>query len=229
MIRAVIWDVDGTLSETEEIHRIAFNDAFVDAGLNWVWDRPTYRRLLRVTGGKERITAYATEIGMPVDAPVIAMIHQDKTARYVSMVDGGKAVLRPGVQALIDTTRAQGIRQAIATTTSRPNVDALITAAFGQPADHIFDAIAAGDEVAAKKPAPDVYLLALQRLNLPAADCLAVEDSLPGLAAAKAAGLRVILTPSAYTDDGDFSDADWLLPDLAHDLPATLTALLSRS
>lgn len=229
MIRAVIWDVDGTLSETEEIHRIAFNDAFSGAGLNWVWDQPTYRRLLRVTGGKERITAYAAQIGVPVDAPVIAMIHADKTRRYVNMIDAGKAALRPGVRALIEASRARGIRHAIATTTSRPNVDALIAAALGRPADAIFDAIAAGDEVASKKPAPDVYLLALQRLNLPARDCLAVEDSLPGLAAARAAELRVILSPSAYTDDGDFTDADWLLPDLAHDLPPDLAALLSGS
>lgn len=227
MIRAVIWDVDGTLSETEEIHRESFNDAFVEAGLNWFWDQATYRRLLRVTGGKERITAYAAEIGMPVDAPIVALIHADKTNRYVGMIDAGKATLRPGVRDLIDNLRARGLRQAIATTTSRPNIDALITAAFGQSAESIFDAIAAGDEVTSKKPAPDVYLLALHRLNLPADQCLAVEDSLPGLAAAQAAGLRVILTPSAYTDDGDFTSADWVMPDLAQPLPAGLDRLLS--
>lgn len=229
MIRAVIWDVDGTLSDTEEIHRTAFNDAFPRAGLNWHWDAPTYRRLFRITGGKERIAAYATEIGLPVDVPRVAEIHRYKTATYVSMINAGEADLRPGVRDLIDVLRGRAVRQAIATTTSRPNVDALIGAAFGRPADTIFDVIASGDEVRAKKPAPDVFLLALERLNLRPDDCLAVEDSEPGLAAAKAAGLRVIVTPSAYTDDGDFRAADWVRPDLAHDLPPAVAALILGS
>ena len=129
---------------------------------------------------------------------------------------------------LIETARAAGLRLAIATTTNRPNVDALISTTLGCAPDALFDAIAAGDEVAAKKPAPDVFTLALRRLGLPPRACIAFEDSEAGLASARAAGLRVVLTPSVYTDQGDFAGADWLLPDLAHPLPAEITGALRR-
>lgn len=229
MIRALIWDVDGTLAETEETHRQAFNASFAAAGLDWVWDRPTYRRLLRVTGGKERMARFARDMGQTIDPQVIADIHSAKTSLYGRMIETGSAALRPGVADLIRAARAQGIRNAIATTTSRPNVDALIQAALSEPAGQVFDVIAAGDEVAAKKPAPDVYLLALRSLGLAPADCIAIEDSPPGLAAARAAGLRVLVTPSTYTEGEDFSGADWLLPDLAAPLPDPLAALVVRA
>jgi HAD superfamily hydrolase (TIGR01509 family) len=227
MIRALIWDVDGTLSETEETHRHAFNDSFAAAGLDWVWDQPTYRHLLRVTGGKERVARFADDQGQTLDPQVISDIHIEKTGIYGKMIRSGSAALRPGVATLIQAARAQGIRNAIATTTSRPNVEALILATMGEPADQVFDVIAAGDEVAVKKPAPDVYLLALHRLGLAPSDCIAVEDSLPGLASAKAAGLRVLVTPSTYTRAEDYSAADWLLPDLTAPLPDPLARLLA--
>jgi HAD superfamily hydrolase (TIGR01509 family) len=227
MIRALIWDVDGTLSETEETHRQAFNDSFAAAGLDWVWDQPTYRRLLRVTGGKERMARFADDQGQTLEAHVISDIHVEKTKIYGKMIQTGSAALRPGVAALIQAARAQGIRNAIATTASRPNVDALILATLREPADQVFEVIAAGDEVAAKKPAPDVYLLALHRLGLAPSDCIAMEDSPPGLASAQAAGLRVLVTPSTYTRAEDYTAADWLLPDLTAPLPAPLAGLLA--
>lgn len=226
MIKALIWDVDGTLSETEETHRDAFNQSFAAAGLDWTWDQATYRRLLHVTGGKERMARFAADKGLAMDVETIANIHVEKKRIYGSMIETGSASLRPAVRDVIEATRQRGVRHAIATTTSRPNIDALILATMGRPAQQIFDVIAAGDEVAAKKPAPDVYLLALERLGLPAADCIAVEDSMPGLAAARAAGLRVLVTPSVYTDGDDFGTADWVLPDLAAPLPDPLAALL---
>lgn len=229
MIKALIWDVDGTLSDTEETHRHAFNDSFAAAGLDWAWDQPTYRRLLRVTGGKERMAQFARESNHDISPQAIAQIHAAKTATYGVMIETGAISMRPGVAVLIQAARTQGIRNAIATTTSRPNVDALIQATMGQPADQVFDVIAAGDEVAAKKPAPDVYLLALRRLGLAPADCIAVEDSLPGLAAARAAGLRVLVTPSIYTQGEDFGAADWLLEDLTAPLPDPLAGLLARA
>lgn len=229
MIKALIWDVDGTLSETEETHRDAFNQSFAAAGLDWTWDRATYRRLLQVTGGKERMARFAADSGMAMDVKTISAIHVNKTKTYGRLIETGSASLRPGVRDVIKAARQRGIRHAIATTTSRPNIDALILATMGQPADHVFDAIAAGDEVAAKKPAPDVYLLALQRLGLPPADCIAVEDSVPGLAAARAAGLRVLVTPSVYTDGDDFGAADWVLPDLTAPLPGPLASILARA
>lgn len=218
-MKALIFDVDGTLAETEEAHRAAFNAAFAAHGLNWHWSVETYRILLRTTGGKERVAAYQAGLPSPLlDAAQIAALHADKTARYTALlVDGGLA-LRPGVGELIDAARAAGLRLAVATTTSRPNVEALAMCCWGRPADEVFEIIAAGDEVAAKKPAPDVFQLALTRLGLPAADCLAFEDSRAGLASAKGAGLRVVLTPSTYTMGDDFTGADLLadtMPDLA--------------
>ncbi|MFB9222544.1 HAD-IA family hydrolase [Paracoccus cavernae] len=228
-IRAFIWDVDGTLAETEEAHRLSFNEAFAAAGLGWDWDRAAYRRLLLTTGGKERIRAHANAVGLALADEQIRALHADKTRRYTRMVAEGRVALRPGVTEMIAKGRAAGIAQAIATTTSRPNIDALVEAAFAQPADRVFDVIAAGDEVITKKPAPDVYLLALSRLELAAADCIAFEDSRPGAASARAAGLRIVLTPSAYTEGDDFGAVDWMIAGLDAPLPLDLARQLGCS
>ncbi|MBZ4022482.1 phosphatase [Rhodobacter sp. TJ_12] len=213
-LKALIFDVDGTLAETEEVHRQAFNETFAAQGLDWHWSHETYRDLLRTTGGKERMAKYRATLGHgPTDAE-IADLHKAKTARYVEIIASGAVPLLPGVQDLIARAHAAGLRVAIATTTTRANVDALIHATFGKPTTAVFEVVCAGDEVAQKKPAPDVYLRALDLLDLPPEDCIAFEDSRAGLAAAKAAGLRVVLTPSAYTTGDDFSTADWLRPDL---------------
>lgn len=224
MLQALIFDVDGTLSETEETHRAAFNAAFTEAGLPWAWDQPLYRRLLDVTGGKERIRYYLTDFdaprtqAIPSDAGAqtdwIARLHARKTALYNALVDDGAAGLRPGIEALIRHARNTGVRLAIATTTSLPNVESLIRATFGADGLQIFEAIAAGDMVKAKKPAPDVYRLALDRLGLDAAACLALEDSVNGLRSAHAADLPVVITTSIYTDHQTFPGALVTLPDL---------------
>jgi HAD superfamily hydrolase (TIGR01509 family) len=214
MVKALIWDVDGTLAETEEVHRAAFNAAFEAAGMNWHWDQPTYARLLKVTGGKERIRAHAAVLGLPcVDATAL---HAEKTAHYVALMRQGRVSLRPGVAALMAEARARGLRLAIATTTSPANVTALAQAVWQRSAEEVFDVIAAGDEVTAKKPAPDVYKLALARLGLPADLAIAIEDSLNGLRAAQGAGLRCVVAPGLYTGVEDLSAADWLVPDLTH-------------
>ncbi len=228
-IRAFIWDVDGTIAETEEAHRLAFNAAFAAAGLDWVWDVPTYRRLLMTTGGKERILRHARDLGVELSDHQIRALHADKTAHYTAMVADGRVALRPGVAQAIAEGRKAGIRQAISTTTSRPNIDALIEACFGAPADQVFDVIAAGDEVRAKKPAPDVYLLALERLGLEARECIAFEDSRPGVGAARAADLRIMLTPSAYTTGDDFGPVEWELPTLDQPWPRDLRDQIAAS
>lgn len=212
---ALIFDVDGTLAETEEIHRRAFNETFAAEGLSWHWDQPTYRELLRTTGGKERMLAYIREY-CPADAPDeadIPRIHAAKTARYGELVAGGAVELRPGIAELIADARAQGIPIAIATTTSRPNIDALCRATFGVPTEEVFAAVGAGDEVPRKKPAPDVYLLALDRLGLPARACVALEDSRNGLMSAVAAGIPFIVAPGPYTLGQDFSEAHRVIDD----------------
>lgn len=233
MLRALIFDVDGTLAETEEAHRAAFNEGFSRWGLGWQWSVEEYRGLLKTTGGKERIRAW--QAGMPDGARrlsenEIARLHREKTEIYGEILGRGELALRPGVGALIEAARGAGLRLAVATTTNRPNVDALAQCCWGKGAGEIFDVIAAGDEVAAKKPSPDVFLLALERLGLPAGECLAFEDSANGLRSAQAAGLRVAMTASAYTDHEDHGAAEWRVPSLEFGhLPGALAEALNRA
>lgn len=216
-LRALIFDVDGTLAETEEAHRRAFNEAFLSAGLEWVWDAELYEELLRTTGGKERIVAYQ-ERSIPqarhLSSDDIIALHGEKTKRYTALLAEKRVGLRPGVDRLIGEARSRGLQLAIATTTSHPNVEALCRCCWGKPVRDCFGVVSAGDEVSEKKPDPEVYHLALDRLGLDADDCLAFEDSRNGLNAAKAAGLRVVATPSRYTLNEDLSTADWVIPDL---------------
>nr|WP_294543540.1 HAD-IA family hydrolase [uncultured Rhodopila sp.] len=223
-LTALIFDVDGTLAETEELHREAFNEAFAAAGLDWHWDPALYGELLEVSGGKERIAHYQRRAGIaaPLDVAQVAALHAGKTARYTARVQAGGLPMRPGIRRLLAEAKQAGLRLAIATTTSRPNVEALLAAAAPLPA---FDVIAAGDEVPAKKPAPDVYLLALQLLGLPASACLAFEDTVNGLVSATAAGLRCVVTVSAYGGAGPFPGAASVLTHLGDaDEPASVLA-----
>lgn len=215
--RALILDVDGTLAETEEAHRQAFNTAFAGAGLDWRWERAVYKDLLRVAGGKERIRAFDnSRDGQPplLSDSEIAELHQIKTRLYAELIAKGGCPLRPGVRALLDAARQRGQPLAIATTTSRNNIDVLLSASLGKDWEQWFAAIAAGDEVTRKKPAPDVYLQVLSKLNLPARQCLAFEDSGIGLAAATGAGIPVLISRSAYFCDDDFSGAVCAVDDL---------------
>lgn len=214
---ALIFDVDGTLAETEELHRQAFNHAFARHGLDWQWDRAVYKELLRVTGGKERMRGYHARLPT---APLlsdadIAALHRVKTARYAEMVETGCCRLRPGVIELLAASKARGQRLAIATTTSHGNIDALLSQALGARWAAEFDAIVAGDDVRHKKPAPDVYLETLARLQLGAAGCVAIEDSANGLIAASRAGIPVLITRSMFFRNEDFSAARFVLDDLS--------------
>ena len=214
---ALIFDVDGTLAETEELHRQAFNHAFSRQGLGWEWDRAVYKDLLRVTGGKERMRAYHARlrIAAPLSDADIAELHRIKTAHYAELIETGCCPLRPGVTELLAAARARGQRLAIATTTSHGNIDALLSQALGQRWAGDFDAIVAGDDVRHKKPAPDVYLEILARLKLDAAACLAIEDSANGLIAASRANIPVLITRSMFFADDDFSAARAVLDDLS--------------
>ncbi|NJM34202.1 MAG: HAD-IA family hydrolase [Rhodomicrobium sp.] len=212
MLKAIIFDVDGTLAETEEAHRAAFNRAFAEAGLGWHWSETLYGELLKVTGGKERLAFFIDSAGGLGMSPtgvsrLIAELHWRKTAIYSEIVASGGIELRPGIAELIETALLDGVRLAIATTTSRPNVDALIESTLGADGIAAFETIAAGDSVPRKKPAPDVFIAALDSLALPPCDCIAVEDSENGLRAALGAGLATLITPSRYSRGEDFTGA----------------------
>lgn len=219
-LEALIFDVDGTLADTErDGHRIAFNEAFREASLDWHWDIPLYGALLAVTGGKERIRHYLAQFQPQLlDAPDIdariAALHKTKTRCYTALVSQGGLPMRAGVARLIGEARAAGLRLAIATTTTPENVTVLLESSLAKGASAWFEVIGAGDVVPAKKPAPDIYHWVLERLGLAAAACLAFEDSDNGLRAARGAGLTTIVTTNDYTRSHDFSGAAVVLPDL---------------
>ncbi len=216
-LRALIFDVDGTLADTEEAHRQAFNAAFRDAGLDWSWDQALYRELLAVTGGRPRLRQYIERtLGLSeADADAMAgPIHARKSEIFQSDLTGGRVPLRPGVERLLREARGHGLRLAVATGSSRGNLAALLTGTIGAEAVDWFEVVGAADSVAALKPAPDIYHWVLGRLDLPAAACLAVEDSTAGVRAAGAAGVPVIVTECAYTSGDDFTGAVAVLADL---------------
>lgn len=231
MMSAIIFDVDGTLAETEEQHRLAFNAAFEQAGLDWRWDEALYRDLLQVTGGKERLLHFiATRAPMPqAEAEALApKLHAAKTAIYTEAVAAGAIPLRPGIAPFVEAAAAAGLTLAIATTTSLPNITTLLDSAFGARWERLFAVIAAGDMVPRKKPAPDVYQLALEKLGLPAEACVAIEDSRNGVASARGAGLKVIAVRSLYTSGDDLAGATRVLPDCLG-LDLALLAELDRA
>lgn len=219
-LKGLIFDVDGTLAETEQGgHRIAFNRAFAELGLDWNWDEAIYDDLLQVFGGKERVRHFIDEhlAGFSVQGDLddfIRDLHRRKTRHYVDLMKSGGIPLRPGVQRLLREARSEGLKLGIASTTTPENVTALLTATLGAHSIDWFDVIAAGDIVAQKKPAPDIYEYALQCLDLPAAGCIAFEDTGSGLRSAASAGLETVVTVNDATRQQDFSGAAIVLDQL---------------
>lgn len=213
MIKAFIFDVDGTLADTErDGHRVAFNQAFEQAGLDWFWSVETYAELLTVTGGKERILHYVNTHDCKEkeasDLPgLISELHARKTENYVALLNNNAIPLRNGVKRLLVEARQQGMRLAIATTTTPQNVTALLQNALGEESIGWFEVIGAGDIVPHKKPAPDIYHYVLAQMNLQPNDCIAFEDSYNGLRSSLAANLKTIITFNSYTRKDDFSGA----------------------
>jgi len=212
-LKALIFDVDGTLAETEKVgHLPAFNEAFRKADLNWNWDETMYADLLSVTGGKERILYFINQYkpSLPNHISIeelILMLHKEKTKFYHQIVSSGRLKLKAGIARLIGEARKKGILLAIATTTHPDNVISLLNAALAPDSHNWFKVIAAGDIVKEKKPAPDIYKFALDQLSLPASACIAFEDSRNGLLSALGAGIPVIVTKSFYTEKEDFTGA----------------------
>ncbi len=228
-LEALIFDVDGTLADTESAHLAAFNQAFAEFGLDWQWDQALYTGLLNISGGKERILHYwhttqpaLRELEAMAVTETVDRLHELKTAAYESAVNDGAVSLRPGVLELIDEALAQGVQLAIATTTSPVNIAALLRRAVGPDWRMNFTAIGDASTAPLKKPHPQVYQQMLAALQLAPAQCLAFEDSSNGLQSATAAGLASVITPTRYNAQHDFSGALRVLPDLS---PVTLVQL----
>lgn len=218
-LKAVIFDVDGTLADTEEAHRQAFNVTFKEFGLPWHWNVELYVELLAIAGGKERLAYYCRTVdpmrlAQPDGMAFIVRLHARKTQVYERRVELGEVAARPGVVRLIRELQASGVRLAIATTTSRANVDVLLATTLADLPASCFEVIGAGEQATAKKPAPDIYRWVLNQLGLPGDACLAIEDSKNGVCAALGAGIPVLVTESFWTSRDDFSGALAVLPDL---------------
>ena len=196
-LQALLWDVDGTLADTEQQgHRPAFNAAFMAAGLLWHWDSSTYQRLLHTSGGRERILAWMDELGQR-DEGLAAQLHRSKQQHYSDLLSQGAVPLRPGVLALACEAAAAGLRQWIVTTSGRAAVAALLQNT--PELEACFAGWICGDDVTRKKPDPEAYARALGQLNLPTSEVLAIEDSPQGLAAARGAGLEVVITTDNWS------------------------------
>ena len=218
-LKAIIFDVDGTLADTEDAHRIAFNQAFAENHLDWNWDVALYGKLLKVTGGKERIKFFTEnflhEYKKPADYDgFVKHLHLVKTGHYTAMLADGHIPLRPGIKQLISEAHAGGIQLAIATTTSPENVAALLKVGLGEDWQRYFSSIGCGDIVPNKKPAPDIYKWVLNDLGLASSDCIALEDSNNGLLSSLAAGIKTYITINQYTRNQDFSGAAAVFDDL---------------
>jgi HAD superfamily hydrolase (TIGR01509 family) len=221
MLKAIIFDCDGVLVDTErDGHRVGFNRAFEQFGIDAEWDVPLYGKLLQVAGGKERMRAYFDEYGWPqavgsdeVKDALIKDLHKAKTEITAGLVGEGALPLRSGVARLVDEAIAEGVTLGVCTTSNPLFIDAVLDL-FGPARKAKFAFVHAGDCVARKKPDPEIYELAKVSLKLPVGQCVVIEDSRNGLLAATGAGLPCLITTSTYTVDEDFSEADRVVPEL---------------
>jgi len=223
-IKAIIFDVDGTLADTEDAHRQSFNKAFAENNLDWSWDVALYDKLLKVTGGKERIKFFVETFLPGFKKPehyenFVKNLHAVKTIHYTAMMRAGGVPLRPGIKQLINDARKAGITLAIATTTTPENVGALLEVGLGKDWGGYFASVGCGDIVPLKKPAPDIYNWVLEELKISAENCIALEDSNNGLRSSLAAGIKTYVTTNHYTRNQDFTGATAVFEDLSN-LPA---------
>jgi HAD superfamily hydrolase (TIGR01509 family) len=218
-LRALIFDCDGVLAETErDGHRVAFNEAFAQKGLDIEWDVAPYKELVQIGGGKERMKHYFERTSWPCAAgdrdALIKELHERKTALYTQIVESGRLPLRPGVARLVDEAIAAGVKLAVCSTSNERSVNVVVEKLLGPRRKAKFDVILAGDVVSKKKPDPEIYALVLDRLHLKPAECCVIEDNRNGLLAAKGAGVYCVVTTNEYTRDEDFAEADLVVSEL---------------
>lgn len=224
-LRAVLFDVDGTLADTESLgHRPAYNRAFRKLGLQMRWGPKLYRRLLKLPGGRERLKYYVqhyrpdlgaqqAEVDADIDAWV-AKVHELKSKYFRRRMRHGKVPLRPGVARVMREARREGLKLAIVTNASLKTLRPVLRYCMGPELAAEVDVIASGEEVAQKKPAPDLYRLAMRRLDVKACDCVALEDSEMGMRAAVAAGVAAVVTVNSDTVEQDFERASLVMSSL---------------
>jgi HAD superfamily hydrolase (TIGR01509 family) len=214
---AILFGSIGTLADTSELQRDAFNEAFKRHGLDWQWSQAEYQELLSESGGESRIRAYGESHGGDVDA---AAVHATKSEIFQERLRDGGVSARSGVVATIEAARAAGAKVALVTTTSPANISALGEALKVELDIDGFDLLLSTEDVAEPKPAGDVYTLALERLGEQAADAVAIEDNVGGVTAAAAAGVSVLAFPGENNAGGDFTAASKRVAELSpEDLP----------
>jgi HAD superfamily hydrolase (TIGR01509 family) len=238
-VKALIFDCDGVLADTERYgHLPSFNQTFREFGLPLEWSEEEYGRKLQIAGGKERMTSelspeFIRANALPADADElaaeVAKWHKRKTQLYTEMAAAGKLPPRPGIARIIREAQDAGWKLAVASTSAEPSVRAILDGAAGPERAARFDVVLAGDVVAHKKPAPDIYLLALERLDVDPAGALVIEDSRNGLEAADAAGLRCVVTVNGYTDKEDFAEAVLVVSSLGDPDGEKTTVIANRS
>lgn len=204
----------GVMAETSDIQRRAYNQALKEAGLDWEWDKETYRELLTDSGGVKRLSRLNQEREANLSDEEIKKIHARKTELACQEIVNNKTSLRPGVAETIAKALEQGIKVALVTSTYQENIDAIAKAAGDDLPLDKFAAVMTRDDAENNKPAPDVYLAALKRLSVDSSEVIAIEDSQPSLHAAKQAGIYTVVTPGQFTNQQDFSEADEQLESL---------------
>ena len=212
-VKACIFDVDGTLAETETLHLEAFNQVFSEFQLNWIWDQTLYKQLLQIAGSKNRINYFNNLSKSKLSNNLIREILERKNRLYIKKLQKNSVKVCSGVKELVNLLKSE-MKLALATSTSKENVDALILKIWGEKTNAIFSAISTPEEYAKNKPAPDLYINALKKLSLKPHQAIAIEDSEIGLKSAKAAKIKTIVVPSIYTQGSDFSNADLVVSDL---------------